>query len=136
MSRNPAFVGFDLMYIGICLLYCNVLSQIIVHLKDGKIDIKFSPSFNMNENTQGIFKVCPKEEMGYLEGIYKIERNDDKIFIRLVPQNGWTAVPNSFVTKMLLKPNSIFCSWSKNYEYTGEIDITKKMVKAKWNNNN
>ena len=28
MSRNPAFVGFDLMYIGICLLYCNVLTII------------------------------------------------------------------------------------------------------------
>ena len=28
ISRNPAFVGFDLMYIGICLLYCNVLTII------------------------------------------------------------------------------------------------------------
>ncbi len=26
ISRNPAFVGFDLMYIGICLLYCNFLT--------------------------------------------------------------------------------------------------------------
>ena len=24
-SRNPAFVGFDLMYIGMCLLFCNIL---------------------------------------------------------------------------------------------------------------
>ncbi|MBQ8293358.1 MAG: isoprenylcysteine carboxylmethyltransferase family protein [Bacilli bacterium] len=28
ISRNPAFLGFDLMYIGICLLYCNVLTII------------------------------------------------------------------------------------------------------------
>ncbi len=26
ISRNPVFVGFDLMYIGICLLYCNFLT--------------------------------------------------------------------------------------------------------------
>ena len=26
ISRNPAFLGFDLMYIGITLLYCNVLT--------------------------------------------------------------------------------------------------------------
>ncbi len=26
ISRNPAFVGFDLMYIGVCLLYCNFLT--------------------------------------------------------------------------------------------------------------
>lgn len=25
-SRNPAFLGFDLMYIGICLLYCNLFT--------------------------------------------------------------------------------------------------------------
>ncbi len=28
ISRNPAFLGFDLMYIGICLLYCNALTII------------------------------------------------------------------------------------------------------------
>ena len=28
ISRNPAFLGFDLMYIGIALLYCNVLTII------------------------------------------------------------------------------------------------------------
>lgn len=28
ISRNPAFLGFDLMYIGIALLYCNALTII------------------------------------------------------------------------------------------------------------
>ena len=114
----------------------NSLSKIIVHLEDGKIDIKFSPCFNMNKDTKGIFKICSKEEMGYLEGIYEINRDNDKISIRLVPINGWTSVPNSFITKMILKPNSLFCKWSKNYEYIEEIDIQKKLVKAKWSNNN
>ena len=26
ISRNPAFLGFDLMYVGICLIYCNILT--------------------------------------------------------------------------------------------------------------
>ncbi|MEE1019587.1 MAG: isoprenylcysteine carboxylmethyltransferase family protein [Acutalibacteraceae bacterium] len=26
ISRNPAFLGFDLMYIGICIIYCNILT--------------------------------------------------------------------------------------------------------------
>lgn len=114
----------------------NVLSKIRVSFDDGKIDINFSPSLNMNKSAQGIFKVCPQKKMGYLEGKYEIKRDDDKIDIRLVPQNGWTPVPNSFLTKMILKPNSIFCRWSKNYEYTSEINIADKSVKAKWNNNN
>lgn len=25
-SRNPAFLGFDFMYIGVCLLFCNPLT--------------------------------------------------------------------------------------------------------------
>ena len=25
-SRNPAFLGFDLMYIGVFLMYCNLLT--------------------------------------------------------------------------------------------------------------
>lgn len=114
----------------------NSLSEIIVHLEDGKIEINFLPSFNMNENTKGIFKIYPKEEMGNLEGIYEIVRYENKIAIKLVPKNGWTSVPNSFITKMILNSNSIFCKWSKNYEYVEEIDVQKKLVKAKWNNNN
>ena len=114
----------------------NSLSKIIAHLEDGKIDINFSPCFNMNKDTKGTFKIYPKEEMGYLEGIYEINRDKDKISIRLVPKNGWTSVPNSFITKMILKPRSLFCKWSKNYEYIEEIDIQKKLVKANWSNNN
>lgn len=37
---------------------------------------------------------------------------------------------------MILKPNSIFCKWSKHYELIEEIDLSKKMVKAKWTNKN
>jgi len=39
-SRNPAFVGFDFMYIGVCLLFCNpltiafsVFSIVMLHLQ-------------------------------------------------------------------------------------------------------
>ena len=72
----------------------------------------------------------------YLEGIYEINREQDKIYIKLVPQKGWNSVPNSFITKIILNPKSIFCKWCKNYEYIEEIDIQKKLVKAKWSNNN
>lgn len=27
-SRNPAFLGFDFMYIGVLLMYCNVLTLV------------------------------------------------------------------------------------------------------------
>lgn len=74
--------------------------------------------------------------MGYLEGIFEINRNNDKVFIKLIPNKGWVSVPNSFITKMILNPHSVFCKWSRNYEYIEEIDFKKKIIKAKWHNNN
>ena len=114
----------------------NSLNKIIIHLNNGNIDIKFFPSFNINKNTKGIFKICPKKEMGYLKGTFEINRNNNKVFIKLIPDKGWVSVPNSFITKMILNPRSVFCKWSKNYEYIEEIDLEKKIIKAKWHNNN
>lgn len=114
----------------------NSLSNIIVHLEQGKIDINFYPSFNMNTNSKGSFIIQPKKEMGFIEGIYEVERNDFEISIKLIPNGGWTSVPNSNITKLILKSNSIFCRWSRNYEFNELIDIEKKVVKAEWINNN
>lgn len=114
----------------------NSLSKIVVHINEEKINIGFEPSFNMNKNSQGKFKISPKEKMGFLGGIYEIQKTDKNIFIKLVPENGWTPVFSSFVTKIILKPNSIFCRWSKNYEFTEEIDIQARSVKSNWKNNN
>lgn len=114
----------------------NSLSEIVVYLEKRTINIKFSPSFNMNKDLEGSFKISPDKVMGYIEGIYSIKKEEDKIIIKIIPENGWKSIPNSFVTKMILKPNSIFCRWSKNYDFTEEIDIKKKLVKSMWKNNN
>ena len=114
----------------------NSLSSIIVHLEDGSIKCEFAPSFNISDNTSGNFKLLPKSQMGFIAGDYTIEHKDGKINIRIVPTEGWHSVPNSFITKMILKSNSIFCKWSKNYEFIEEIDVTKKIVKSNWKNNN
>jgi len=114
----------------------NSLSNIVVHLDERTVDIKFTPSFNMNNTTNGSFTIKPKETMGYIEGVYSIKKEDEKLFISLVPSNGWKSVPNSFITKMILSSKSVFCKWSKNYEFTEEIDLQNKLVKQKWTNNN
>jgi len=114
----------------------NSLSSIVVHLEERTINIDFSPSFNMNKDTDGSFTIKPKEIMGYIEGVYSIKKEDEKINIKLVPQNGWKPVPNSFIAKMIMGPKSVFCNWSKNYVFTEEIDIKNQLVKAKWTNNN
>lgn len=39
----------------------NSLNKIVVHLLDGNIVIKFFPSFNITKDTNGVFKIYPKE---------------------------------------------------------------------------
>lgn len=114
----------------------NSLKNISVHLTDGKFDISFMPSFNISNSAEGNFRISPKVQMGYLEGNYSIKKNKEKVFIELSIPSGWVAVPTSFLSKMILSKNSIFCKWSKKYKFTEEINIAEKWVNAKWQNNN
>ena len=114
----------------------EALNRVQVHLDDRKIDIQFDPSFDISMDLKGSFKILPQKKMGYIEGIYEIIRNGDRVNIKLIPNKGWLAVPNSMITKMLFKPNSIFCRWSKYYEFIEEMDLKEKIVKAKWLNKN
>ncbi|WRK51699.1 hypothetical protein SD457_13940 [Coprobacillaceae bacterium CR2/5/TPMF4] len=56
---NNSYIDKNIEYI---FEESNSLSKIIVHLEDGKIEINFSPCFNMNKDTKGIFKICPKKK--------------------------------------------------------------------------
>lgn len=114
----------------------NSLKSICVNCVDGDIVIEFVPSFDMNNGSKGSFTVCPKSEMGYMSGEYEVQRNGDKLNIRMTLPDGWISVPKSFIAKKVLNKNSIFCCWSKKYEYLSEINISEGTVNSKWINHN
>ncbi|MDD4547739.1 MAG: hypothetical protein PHI05_03255, partial [Bacilli bacterium] len=114
----------------------NSLEKIIVHLENENININFIPSLNMNKNITGCFKILPNPKMGHLDGIYNVTKEAEKTIIKLSITDGWRPVPTSFISKLILNKNSIFCKWSKKYEFIAEINTTKKLVKSKWKNNN
>ncbi|MBL4953706.1 hypothetical protein JK635_16075 [Neobacillus sp. YIM B02564] len=110
------------------------LSQIEL-IQEKKVVIHFSPAFVL-ENQTGEFSICPPEEMGHVDGIYQVEKNGDLANVSLIPNKGWTSNPNTRLTKIILSPKSVFCNWSKEYQYSSVVDLKKMNVRAKWINGN
>lgn len=108
------------------------LSQIEL-MKDRKVVINFNPAFHIHDQV-GEFSICPPEEMGSIAGIYKVTEKDNYAEISIIPNKGWTSVPNSIISKLILSPKSIFCSWCKQYKYSAVIDLKAMKVRANWAN--
>lgn len=65
ISRNPAFLGFDLVYIGILLMFCNwvllavsVFAMLMLHLQIVNVEERFLISEFGEEYVEYMKKVC------------------------------------------------------------------------------
>lgn len=114
----------------------DVLKKVIVYFGEQKVEIHFNSGLCVEKFCVGEFVVKPREQMGYIKGKYSVVCDDTTTTIKLSPKYGWTSKPNSFITKMILGKNSLFCSWSKKYSYEATIDLTMGKVKANWKNGN
>lgn len=113
---------------GIALSYIELL-------KDKKVLMEFKPAFLIN-NKVGDFSIYPPKEIGYIGGSYKVVEKDNVVEIYLTPNEGWTSVPTSRISKLILSAKSVFCTWCKQYEYSAVLDLREMKVKSKWVNGN
>lgn len=104
-------------------------------LGERKLHIEFTPEI-MLENGEGKFAIIPDNNMGKIAGIYSVTHVGDTAEIKIIPSDGWQGIPNSFITKMLMSPDSVFCSWCKKYEYTCRINLRDLDSEAEWKNGN
>ncbi len=109
--------------------------SLIELIQDKRVIINFNPAFVLYDQ-KGEFSICPSEEMGHINGIYQVKRNGNLADISLTPDKGWTSTPNSLITKIILSSKSIFCTWSKKYQYSALLDLTMLSSRAKWTNQN
>ncbi|SDY92613.1 hypothetical protein SAMN05660462_01267 [Proteiniborus ethanoligenes] len=114
------------------------LKSIEVHDKKHKLEMHFDlplPIQKKNdEKVKGKFFVTTDSTMGIMEGIYHWEQLNGTFIINLSLDKGWTSVPNSVITKMILGPKSIFCTWPKSYNYMQEIQKDSLRSKSEWIN--
>lgn len=129
-----------------CVKYCfnsnGGLETVNVETGNSPIIIGFVPALTFNKDKvldlEGKFSINPAQCMGYIKGDYQIN-GDEKMLtynLKLIPSGGWTAVPNSWITKMLLSPKLIFCCWSKKYWLKEVICIKDMTVDGRWTNGN
>ena len=113
----------------------DILQEIIVYFGKEVMRIGFESGLNFFETGSGIFTIKPREQMGYLQGIFEVTCNKNTE-ITLIPKDGWIPKPATFLTKKLFSKNSVFCSWSKKYTYKSIIDWNKQEMEAHWKNGN
>lgn len=101
--------------------------------------ISFEPALALYKgiNLAGEFSITPALCMGNIMGNYQIQETmADTYKLSLTPGGGWTPVPNSGITKLILGTKSIFRNWSKNYHLEEEISLKERKVTGKWSNGN
>jgi hypothetical protein len=111
-----------------------------IHLRHTKhpFRIDFSDAFpnvlriQDGESHSGAFKATADEPMGEIGGVYSATRLDNKVTIELIPDKGWKAVPNSFLTRVLFGKNSLFAKWPKTYMYEQNIDLKTLESVSQW----
>lgn len=116
------------------------LKTITIDDKRHQVKMIFEPPLpivnNIDGEIKGKFNVITDPAMGTVDGTYQWKQHDGYHSIRLLPEGGWTSVPNSFITKMILSPKSLFCTWPKSYLYTQEIEMNSFSSKSEWVNQN
>lgn len=89
----------------------------------------------MNEidrEINGLFYINTDPVMGTVKGKYKWRQENGIYSIKIVPDEGWSGVPNSFITKVILNPKSVFCTWPKTYQYMQRIRVDSLESKSEW----
>lgn len=112
------------------------LIKVIVHFDEENVQICFDESLSLDKPCAGQFTINPREQMGYVQGEYSVQYENNTIIFKMTPISGWISKPNSFISRLILGKNSVFCSWSKKYSYEAIIDLDTRKVEAYWKNGN
>ena len=112
------------------------LKSILLNDKKNPVEIAFNKPLPIiseaHDVVEGKFSVATNPVMGTIHGEYQWKMEKGICSISISPDDGWTSVPNSFITKMILSQKSIFCTWPKTYRYTQQIELSSLKSKSEW----
>ncbi|MDF2544187.1 MAG: hypothetical protein K0S47_3905 [Herbinix sp.] len=97
--------------------------------------VVFHPPISM-VSQEGKFHIIPESKMGSINGSYQVTEDGENIGIKVIPEQGWTSMPNSTITKLIMSEKSVFCNWSKKYVYEQNINRANLSTEVKWTNHN
>lgn len=104
------------------------------------VNLEFNKPIPIQNRTSqpicGSFKIKTEMNMGTIEGVFEQNTKDGCYELTLNPARGWSPVPNSFLTKIIFMPKSMFCSWPKSYYYNLSVSLETLETCSSWNNDN
>lgn len=115
-------------YIMESLTFCKSNHDFTMYFEKGFPDL-----LRMKDGTiTDYFKMQLSPTMGYFSGHYTVMKKENKVTISLIPDEGWTVTPQTFIPKMMLKKDSIFRTWPKSYRYTQTINLDTLESSTSW----
>lgn len=97
-----------------------------------EVGIRFDPPFpdvvglSDGADVSGRFTIAAAPEAGEVPGAWRVQRDGDRVHVRLHPDGGWQPGEPSLMGRLiffLLRP---FRQWPKTYEWTAEIDLSRE----------
>ncbi|MGI5852513.1 MAG: hypothetical protein ACOX77_10495 [Caldicoprobacterales bacterium] len=112
------------------------LKSILLNDEKNPVELTFDKPLpiisELDEVIEGKFSVRTKPIMGTIHGTYRWKKAKGICSISISPNGGWTSVPNSFLTRIILGPKSIFCTWPMTYRYRQKINMNSLKSRSEW----
>lgn len=120
-----------------------LLNKIIIRDKNHPIQITFSDGIPVYYNEisssnkkdihfESNFIINAGASMGTISGKCSFQLKDKIMYYTLIPTEGWSSVPNSLLTRIMLGKNTFFCTWPKTYKYQLEINNNNGESESSW----
>jgi hypothetical protein len=71
----------------------------------------------------GRFTIESDPRVGRVRGDYRVQREDDRVRVRVVPSGGWTPNERRWSVRFIYAVAPVFRRWPKTYVWEGEIEM-------------
>ncbi len=80
----------------------------------------------------GRFTIASDPRVGRVRGEYRVEREGDRVRVRVVPSGGWTPNERRWSVRFIYLVAPVFRRWPKTYVWEGEIDVGAATMRSGW----
>ena len=71
----------------------------------------------------GRFSIESDPRVGRVRGDYRVQREDDRVRVRVVPSGGWTPNERRWSVRFIYRVAPVFRRWPKTYVWDAEIEL-------------
>lgn len=105
------------------------------------IKVTFTPAIKeittlaINEQQNGEFVISGEDSVGTIEGSYRMNRQQAKVDLSIVPTQGWKPNETRVMVKLIYTAAKFFKNWPKTYAWNAAITLDGKdgpSIVSKW----